>query len=522
MKKKKKQIKRLLQVIAFPVLLMTLCLVLLSGCGAANDKTKRESADEQEDITSLSQLEGKKVAVITGSTAELLMEQQSPKSIVSSFDTFSDAVAALDAGKVDYLLGSYNSLNIYARSNQGRTLLPEKFSSTGNAIAIKKGNTALRDKIDVVLDELKADGTLDDMEKRWLKTDSTDYELVELPKHETGEVLRVALSADREPICFIQNGQYVGFDCELAERIAYELGMRVQYQNMKFGGLISSLQAGKADVIISNLNYTEERAKSVEFTKIYFDNPQKLLTRKDTYDMEKKSFFESFKESFTKTFITENRYQMILKGLLVTLQISVWAAVFGMILAFGICLMRRSHFRLLNIPAKLFVGIIQGTPIMVVLMILFYIIFTSPGISPILVAIIGFSINFAAYASETMRAGIDAVDRGQAEAAAALGFSSIQAFCKITIPQALRHVLPVFKGEFISLVKSTSVVGYIAIQDLTKTSDIIRSRTYEAFFPLISTAVIYLIISYSIVFLISRVEFKIDPKRRVRTVKGVK
>ncbi|MEG2106761.1 MAG: ABC transporter permease subunit, partial [Clostridia bacterium] len=164
----------------------------------------------------------------------------------------------------------------------------------------------------------------------------------------------------------------------------------------------------------------------MEFTKIYFDNPQKLLTRKDTDDMEKKSFFESFKESFTKTFITENRYQMILKGLLVTLQISVWAAVFGMILAFGICLMRRSHFRLLNIPAKLFVGIIQGTPIMVILMILFYIIFTSPGISPILVAIIGFSINFAAYASETMRAGIDAVDRGQAEAAAALGFSSIQ------------------------------------------------------------------------------------------------
>jgi len=120
-----------------------------------------------------------------------------------------------------------------------------------------------------------------------------------------------------------------------------------------------------------------------------------------------------------------------------------------------------------------------------------------------------------------MRTGIDAVDKGQHEAAYAIGFNRFQVFEMITFPQAARHVLPVFKGEFISMLKMTSVVGYIAIQDLTKISDIIRSRTYEAFFPLIATALIYFVMAYAMAWLLSRVEIRVDPKRRKRVVKGV-
>jgi len=134
--------------------------------------------------------------------------------------------------------------------------------------------------------------------------------------------------------------------------------------------------------------------------------------------------------------------------------------------------------------------------------------------------VVGFSINFAAYVSEMMRTGIEAVDKGQHEAAA-LGFNRLQVFTRITFPQAARHVLPVFKGEFVSMVKMTSVVGYIAIQDLTKMSDLIRSRTYEAFFPLIATALIYFSVAYALTHLFSLVEARVDPKRRKRAVKGV-
>ena len=155
------------------------------------------------------------------------------------------------------------------------------------------------------------------------------------------------------------------------------------------------------------------------------------------------------------------------------------------------------------------------------LMILYYIVFGSTDINAILVAVVGFSMNFAAYVSEMMRTGIDAVDPGQHEAAYALGFNRLQVFAKIIFPQAARHTLPVFKGEFISMLKMTSIVGYIAIQDLTKMSDIIRSRTYEAFFPLIATALIYFVIAYGMTYLLSLVEISVDPKRRKRIVKGV-
>ncbi|MEG1193685.1 MAG: ABC transporter permease subunit, partial [Clostridia bacterium] len=129
--------------------------------------------------------------------------------------------------------------------------------------------------------------------------------------------------------------------------------------------------------------------------------------------------------------------------------------------------------------------------------------------------------NFGVYVSEMMRTGIDAVDKGQIEAAHALGFTRMRTFRKITFPQAARHFLPVFKGEFISMVKMTSVVGYIAIQDLTKVSDIIRSRTLEAFFPLIATAVLYFLVANLLTVLLSWLEVSLDPKRRSRTVKGV-
>ena len=154
-------------------------------------------------------------------------------------------------------------------------------------------------------------------------------------------------------------------------------------------------------------------------------------------------------------------------------------------------------------------------------MILYYVVFGKSGMGAVWVAIIGFSLNFAAYASEILRSGIDSVDGGQREAALALGFSENQAFFRFIFPQAVCRQLPVYRGEVISLLKSTSVVGYIAIQDLTKMSDIIRSRTYEAFFPLIATAIIYFLLAYIISVTLNAALKAIDPKlRRNRKKRG--
>jgi len=134
-------------------------------------------------------------------------------------------------------------------------------------------------------------------------------------------------------------------------------------------------------------------------------------------------------------------------------------------------------------------------------------------VNPILVAILAFGMNFAAYVSEIFRAGIEGIDKGQREAGLAMGFTPLQTFAFIVLPQTVPRILPVYRGEFISLVKMTSVVGYIAVQDLTKASDIIRSRTFDAFFPLLMVAVLYFAIAWVLMQALEYLERRTDPKR---------
>ena len=495
-----------------------------------------ESAGPGKAITDLSRLASGRVGVMTGSVAEFYMEEKYPQATVGSFDNIADAVTALQGNKLDYVITAYTTALNFIKNNRDLGFIPDKLMNEGPAIAVAKGNEALLLQLDGVLARFKADGTLAKIISRWIKEGNEPYDIVERPRAADGRVLRVAIAANREPMCFVRNNAFAGLDCELIERLAYELGLRVEYCDMQYSALVLALQSGKVDVIISNMTPTKERKEKVNFTERYFDNPQVAMVKKpvtaqtvsDLAPLAGKKvgiggsgFCAGLAESFRRTFLTEDRYKLVLQGILVTLLISVLSAVFGTLLGFGVCTLRRAKSAWAYVPAKVFIRSVQGTPIVVLLMILYYVVFGGVDINAVFVAVIGFSLNFAAYVSEMMRTGIDAVDKGQHEAAVALGFNRVQVFIWITFPQAVRYALPVFKGEFISMLKSTSVVGYIAIQDLTKMSDIIRSRTYEAFFPLIATALIYFAIAYGMTFLLSLVELKVDPKRRARVVKGV-
>jgi len=204
---------------------------------------------------------------------------------------------------------------------------------------------------------------------------------------------------------------------------------------------------------------------------------------------------ESFISSFITNLIIENRYLIILEGLLTTLLISVLAVILGIVLGSGVCSMRMSSHKILSKFAKIYVSILQGTPVLVLLMLIFYVVFASVNINPIFVAVIAFGLNFAAYSSEIFRNGINSVPPTQSEAGLALGFSRKQSFIHIILPQAVKRIVPVLKGEIITLLKSTSVVGFIAVHDLARASDLIRARTFDPFFPLILIAVIYFLLS---------------------------
>ena len=160
----------------------------------------------------------------------------------------------------------------------------------------------------------------------------------------------------------------------------------------------------------------------------------------------------------------------------------------------------------------------------VLLMILFYVVFGKLAISGVVVAVIGFTLTFGAAVFGLMQMGVGMIDRGQYEAAYALGHSNRRTFFRVILPQAIPHVLPAYQGEIIGLVKATAIVGYIAVQDLTKMGDIVRSRTYEAFFPLIAVTVIYFVLEELLNVAVRWMRVRIDPKKRAksRILRGIK
>ena len=206
---------------------------------------------------------------------------------------------------------------------------------------------------------------------------------------------------------------------------------------------------------------------------------------------------QELKSSFISNFIDDNRWRYITDGLKITLLVTVFAVLIGVVLGFLIAIVRTTHdktgkLKILNAICKVYLTVIRGTPVVVQLMIIYFIIFGSVDISKVVVAIVAFGINTGAYVAEIFRSGIMSIDNGQFEAGRSLGFNYAQTMMYIVMPQAFKNVLPTLCNEFISLLKETSVSGYIALQDLTKGGDIIRSRTYDAFMPLIAVALIYL------------------------------
>jgi His/Glu/Gln/Arg/opine family amino acid ABC transporter permease subunit len=206
----------------------------------------------------------------------------------------------------------------------------------------------------------------------------------------------------------------------------------------------------------------------------------------------------NLKERIILNFITKERWRYIWDGLGVTLQVTFFSVLMGIALGFLIAIIRSTHdktgkLKILNFFCQVYLTVIRGTPVVVQLLIIYFVIFGSVDINKVLVAVLAFGINSAAYVAEIFRSGIMSIDKGQFEAGRSLGFNYVQTMVHIIMPQAFKNVLPALGNEFIVLLKETSVSGYIALQDLTKGGDIIRSRTYDAFMPLITVAAIYLI-----------------------------
>ena len=208
--------------------------------------------------------------------------------------------------------------------------------------------------------------------------------------------------------------------------------------------------------------------------------------------------FEELKAQFVLNFITDDRWMSLLWGLFVTLKITFYAVILGFVLGFSVAIVRNVYentkkLKILNFICNVYLTVIRGTPVVVQLLIIYFVIFSSIKIDKSIAAVLAFGINSGAYQAEIFRSGINSIPKGQMEAGRSLGFNYRQTMVNIIMPQAIKNVLPTLGNEFIVLMKETSVAGYIALEDLTKAGDIIRSRTYSAMMPFLAVALLYLI-----------------------------
>lgn len=474
---------RKITILLFSILVMVSC--------SAN--TGRNGSHE---VTKPEDLEGCTAGCIAGSLVDLNFEELCPGAIKQVYNNSVDLLTALDNGRVQFTVeDTILVLGIDPNLHPIEPLCRVPDIDGDIAAAFRKSDAALCAQFNEFLAGIKADGTYGAMRDRWISDKYTVSEMPEIETFTEGQPLVVGTMV-QIPCFFIKNGEWVGFEAELMKRFAAYLHRPLEVEAYDFSALMASLKTGVINVWCSFITVNEERSKEVLFSDPYYFSPVMVFRKATASQAADIPFYKKVSNSFNNNILVEDRWKMLLDGLWETIVISFFSLLFGSLLGALICLLRMSGNRFLSNFAKVYVEILRGVPMLVLLMVMFYLVLSSTGLSGRWVAVISFAINFSAYACEIFRTGIGAIDKGQTEAGLAMGFTRVGTFFNFIVPQALKNILPVFKNEAVSLIKGTSIVGYVAIQDLTKTSDMIRARTFDPFFPLIIISIIYFFLAW--------------------------
>ena len=480
----------------------------------------------------LADFENATLGILSGSSFDPLAKERFPNAQRQYYSLVPDMILAVEQGKIDAYISETTYVAAAIWEGAKIETVDDVIDRTNAGYIFRKdseGAAAVREQLNAFIIKSKESGFLQELQNKWLgsKEPSETFDNNSL----TGEngTLKVAVSPDLKPVCYVKEGAVVGYEIEVLQHFAKEYGYRLEFVSMTFDAILPGVVSGKYDIGTGGMTITEERAQSVDFTESYLTVDVVMVVKASANSSAQGGFWAELKADFEKTFIREDRWKLIVEGIGVTMLISLCAAAAGSLLGFGLYMLSRSEVKLLQLLAKgiasVYSRIIAGTPVVVILMILFYVIFGKVrDMSGILVAIIGFTLTFGAFVYDHMTVSVGSVDRGQTEAAYALGYTKNKTFFRIIFPQAMTIFLPSYCGQAVELIKATAVVGYVAVNDLTKMGDIIRSNTYEAFFPLIATAVIYFLLTWILASLLKLLKLRFEPKRRSKEtiLKGVK
>lgn len=501
-----------------------LCAVMLAvmSCALPAPALAAGTASEEEVFGLLA---GKTAGVMTGTPQDRIILAKVPDAKIQYFNSITDVALALEKDKVDF--AALPTVNYYTLVQEypdlGYLDAPFAVYDVGAVFAKTAESGVIRTQLNEYIASLRESGALEEKQAYWLYPQ--EWEAVDIPTEGENGTLTFATTSTLKPFSFELNGQPVGYEVDIIAGFCRAYGYAMKVEDVDFAGILSGVTSGRYDLAAAQISWTEERDKSVDFSDFYytqsfvpivraerFDTPSLVTADTGTKDGGTASDTGSaIGHSIYRTLLEEGRWLSLLEGLLVTLLITAAGFLLANLLGAAFCAMALSRSRPLRAVAAAYSKLMQGLPIVVILMILYYVVFGRSGISNVLVAILGFGLVFGAYMAQLFGGAISGVEKGQWEAALATGLTKTQAFCGIVLPQAIRTMLPGYFSNLISLMKGTAVVGYIAVNDLTKVGDIIRSNTFEPMVPLLTIAVVYFVIACILLSLMELLRKRLTP-----------
>ncbi len=473
-------------------ILLTTLIFLISGTNALLGQRALKNLEDLDkpDV---------RIGVLIATWQETYAREHFPQAGILPLANTTDLLSLLRNGDCDVVFLARPACIYILEEARDLIFLDEWVAPTSVSAGFPFHDTIFLSRFNEFLQQIRDQGILKEMEERWLEKSGNTMPY--FPEStDSKEVLRIGTTCMDVPFTFYQKNQPAGFDIEMSRRFAAWLGRKPVFVISDFTGMLAGMSAGKMDMMINYIMVTPERSLKYSFSETYLETYSSMVTLRSRMEqgvaVDKPKL--GFRERFYNNLILDKRYILLWDGLKITLLIAVLSSLGGTLTGAFICALRMSRRKILRFLASGHISLFRGIPQVVLLMLMYYVVFASTRMTGITVSVITFSMIFGAYVSEMFRAAIQSVPRGQTEAGIALGFSRTSTFFHVVLPQAVKQVYPIYKGELIALTKLTSIVGYIAVQDLTKASDLIRSRTFDAFFPLIVISVIYFFISWGL------------------------
>lgn len=482
----------------------------------------------QTDSDILNGLTGKNIGVQTGSTFETIAPNIIKEPVLSYFPSISDGLIALRAGKIDAMMCDEPVLKYFnsVSDEPVKAIISYDYSeSLATAFQKNPAGEKLRDEYNVYLALKKKDGSLQELEDKWINHSDGEPEIFNyenLP--DINGKLVIATEPSFAPFQYMSGNRIAGYEIELVAEFCRYAGYKPVFEIAPFEGIITGLTAGTYDIAAAGLAITEERKINVNFSEPMYISHASIAVIDDAAATGVTDPGNRLVNGFYRNFVQEDRWKMFADGALVTLLIILISVTAGTALGFGVYLLTRTGRKAAVTITNLCKRVIRAFPMVVLLMILYYVIFARSGLSSVTVSIVGFTLTFACAMHGMLISGEKAVDQGQAEAAYSLGYGNNRAFFRFILPQSAMHFLPAYEDEVVSHIKATAIVGYISVVDITKAGDIIRGRTYDAIMPLAAVSIIYALMTLIMRQIIRAIARRVDTKTRTEAeiLRGLK